>query len=74
MIVIYDHNECGLYYKTTTVTNLASARNINYDHKIVIYDRKKFTKLKYNLPLYETLIVQATGQNFLKLLWQNLQV
>jgi hypothetical protein len=74
MIVIYDHNDSGLSYGTTTVTNLASARNINYEHKIVIYDRKKHYKLKYNLPKYASLIVQATGQKFLKLLWQKLQV
>jgi hypothetical protein len=74
MIVIYDHNDSGQSYETTTVTNLASARNINYEHSIVIYDRKKHYKLKRNLPLYETFIVQATGQKFLKLLWQNLKV
>ncbi len=50
MIIIYDRNDNGLYYKTTIVANLALARSINYDHKgtlkfaaylmIVIYDPK----------------------------------
>ncbi len=34
MIVIYDHNDNGLYHKTTIVANLALARNINYDCKV----------------------------------------
>ncbi len=36
-IVIYDHNDNGLYYKTALVTNLALAMIINYDPRILIY-------------------------------------
>jgi hypothetical protein len=34
-IEIYNCNDSGLYYKTTIVTNLALARIVNYDNKIV---------------------------------------
>jgi len=34
MIVSYDRNDSGLYYKTTIVYNLALAWIVNYDHKL----------------------------------------
>jgi hypothetical protein len=50
MIIIYNHNDSGLYHKTTILANLALARSIRYDHEacyelkytftIVSYDRK----------------------------------
>ena len=50
MIVIYDRNDNGLYYKTMIIANLAFASSINYDCTgmlqfaaylmIVIYDPK----------------------------------
>jgi len=49
MIVIYDRNDSGLYYKTMIVTNLALARSVNYDHMIVTDDRKECYKLKLTL-------------------------
>ncbi len=59
-IVIYDHNDSGLYYKATIVTNLALARSVNYDRRIVIYDGEECHKLKRNLRLYKIFIEQAT--------------
>jgi hypothetical protein len=35
-IVIYDHNDNGLYYKTTILANLALAKSVNYDHKVTL--------------------------------------
>ncbi len=63
-IVIYDLNYSGLYYKTTIVTNLALARSINYDRRILIYNHKDCYKLKRNLQSYKTFTVQATEQNY----------
>jgi hypothetical protein len=34
MIIIYDCNDNGLYYKTMIVANLALARSVNYDCKV----------------------------------------
>ncbi len=42
MIVIYNHNDSGKYYKTMIVANLVLARSINYDRKVSC-------KLKYKL-------------------------
>jgi len=33
-IVIYNHNDNGLYYKTTIIANLAWPRSVNFDHKV----------------------------------------
>jgi hypothetical protein len=38
MIVINDRNDCGQYYKTTILTNLALARSINYNCKLRLYN------------------------------------
>jgi hypothetical protein len=53
MIVISDHNDNGLYYKTTIianltmiVANLALARSINYDRKVCC-------KLKCTFKIYK---------------------
>ena len=34
MVVIYDCNDSGQYYKTTILTDLAIAKSVNYDHKV----------------------------------------
>jgi hypothetical protein len=34
LIVIYDLNSIGLYYKTTILVNLPLDRSIIYDHKV----------------------------------------
>jgi hypothetical protein len=44
----------------TIVTNVAITRSVNYDRRIVIYNRKECHKLKRNLQLHNTFIVQAT--------------
>ncbi len=68
MIVIYDYNDSGLYYKITIVTCLALARNINYDRKNVIYNFNQcYNKLKHNLRLYKTFVVLATRVCSIKL-------
>jgi hypothetical protein len=33
-IVINNHNDNDLYYKTTIKANLALVRSVNYDHKV----------------------------------------
>ncbi len=49
-IIIYDHNDNGLYYKTTIVANLTLARSINYNHKVrcklkrYLYDHKLWSQ------------------------------
>ncbi len=34
MIVIYDHNDRGLYYKLMILANLTLARSVNYYHNL----------------------------------------
>ncbi len=53
-IIIYDHNDNCLYYKTTIVANLtmiianlALARSINYDHKVCCKLKRTFTIVNY---------------------------
>ncbi len=58
MIVIYDRNDSGQYYKTTIITNLGARR--------IIYDRKERYKQKRNSRLYLTFTVQATVDNYLQ--------
>ncbi len=58
--VIYDRSDSGLCYKTTIVINLALARSVNYNRRIVIYDRNECYKLKCNLRSNKIFIVQAT--------------
>jgi hypothetical protein len=65
MIVIYHHNDNGLYFKTTIVAiltmiiaNLALARSINYDHKVCCKLKRTFMIVNYNPKPF---IVQATG-------------
>ncbi len=70
MIVIYDRNDNGLYYKTTIVANLtmvianlALARSVNNDHKVRCKLKRTFTIINYNPKPF---IVQATGANVIK--------
>jgi hypothetical protein len=65
MIVIYDCNDNGPYYKTTIVANLtmiianlALARSINYYHKVLCKLKNTYMILNYNPKPF---IVQATG-------------
>jgi hypothetical protein len=65
MIVIYNHNDNGLYCKTTIVTNLttiianlALARSVNYDHKVRCKLKRTFTIINYDPKPF---IVQTTG-------------
>ncbi len=70
-IVIYDHNDNGLYYKTTIVANLttivaklALARSINYDRKVRCKLKRTFTMVNYNPKPF---IVEATELYTIKL-------
>jgi hypothetical protein len=49
MIVIYDHNDTGRYYKTMILANLALAMSINYDRKTFIVQATEvvLTKLHF---------------------------
>jgi hypothetical protein len=60
-IVIYDRNDNDLYYKTIIVANLALARSVNYNRKTeaYLYERKLRS---------QTLIVQATGSQNVRLI------
>jgi hypothetical protein len=65
MIIIYDHYDNGLYYKTTIaanltkiVANLPLARSVNYDHKVHCKLKHTFMIINYN---HKPFIVQATG-------------
>ncbi len=65
LIVIYDCNDNGLFYKTTIVANLtiivanlALARSINYDHKVCCKLKRTFTIINYDPKPF---IVQATA-------------
>ncbi len=49
MIVIYDHNDSGLFHETTIVTKLALTVIVKYDPTIVINDHKVCYKLKRTL-------------------------
>jgi len=62
-IVIYDHNDNGLYYKgttvanlTTIVANLALSRSVNYDRKV--HWKSTFMIINYDTKPF---IVQANG-------------
>jgi hypothetical protein len=64
-IVIYDHNDNGLYYKTkivanltTVVAKLALARIVNYDDKVCCKLKRTFTIVNYD---HKPFIVQAIG-------------
>jgi hypothetical protein len=57
MIIIYVHNDNGLYYKTMIVANLALARSINYDCKVCCKLKRTFTIVNYDPKPF---IVQAT--------------
>ncbi len=46
-IVIYDHNDNGLYYKTMIIANLALARSVNYDGKVHCKLKRTFTIVNY---------------------------
>ncbi len=48
MIVIYDYNANGLYYKTTILTNFALATNVNYDRKVRFELKCTFTIINYD--------------------------
>ncbi len=65
MIVIYDHYDNGLYYKTTIaanltkiVANLPLARSENYDHKACCKLKHTFTIVNCDPKPF---IVQSTG-------------
>ncbi len=47
-IVIYYHNDNGLYYKTTIVANLALARSVNYNRKVSCKLKRTFTIVIYD--------------------------
>jgi hypothetical protein len=54
-IVIYNHNDNGLYYKTTIianlttiVANLALARSVNYNHKVRYKLKHTFVIVNYD--------------------------
>jgi hypothetical protein len=64
-IVIYDHNDNSLYYKTTIVANLttiignlALARSVNYNHKVHWKLKRTLMIINYNPKPF---IVLATG-------------
>ncbi len=64
MIVIYNRNDNGLYYKTMIVANLtmivanlALARSINYDFKVCCKLKHTFTNVNHDPKPF---IVQAT--------------
>jgi hypothetical protein len=66
-VVIYDHNDNGLYYKTTIVANLttitanlALARRVNYIRKVCCKLKCTFTIANYDPKPF---IVQATGND-----------
>jgi hypothetical protein len=70
MIIIYNHYDNGMYYKTTIVPNLTMivdnlvlARSINYNHKVRCKLKHTFTIVNYDPKPF---IVQATGQQFFK--------
>ncbi len=46
-IVIYDHDDNGLYYKTGIIANLALARSLNYDRKVHCKLKLTITILNY---------------------------
>ncbi len=48
MIVIYDRNDNGLYYKTAIVANFALARSVNYNHKVRCKLKRTFTIVNYD--------------------------
>ncbi len=65
MIIVYDLNDNGLYYKTTIivnlttiVANLACARSVNYDHMVCCKLKRTFRIVNYDSKPF---IVQATG-------------
>ncbi len=65
-IVIYDHNDSGLYYETVILANLALARSVNYDPKVCCKLKCTCTIVSYDR---KTFIVQATshpGTNVIK--------
>ncbi len=63
MIIIYDHNDNGLYNTTIVanltmiVANLALARSVNYDRKVHCKLKCTFMIVNYNPKPF---IVQAT--------------
>jgi hypothetical protein len=57
MILIYNRNDNGLYYKTVIVANLAFARSINYDPKLCCKLKHTFMIVNYDPKPF---IVQAT--------------
>ncbi len=54
LCIIYNHNDSGLYYKTAILANLALARLVNYNRRIVNYDCKEGCKLFMVYNFYTT--------------------
>jgi len=70
-IVIHEHNNNGLYYKTTIIAYLATiiailalARSVNYICKVRCKPKCTFMIVNYDTKPF---IVQATRGNFIKL-------
>jgi hypothetical protein len=57
VIVIYNHNDTDLYYKTIILANLNLARGVNYNRKVHFKLKGTFTIVDYN---HKTFIVEAT--------------
>jgi hypothetical protein len=69
MIVIYNHNDTDLYYKTIILANLTLARSINYNRKVHFKLKGTFTIVDYN---HKTFIVEATDLASSKFLFTRL--
>ncbi len=57
MILIYDQNDSGQYFKTMALADLGLARNANYDCKVCCKLKRTFTIIIYDS---KTFIVQPT--------------
>ncbi len=67
MIVIYNHNDNGLYCKTVILANLALARSVNYDCKVCCKLNCTFTIVNYDRKIFIVQAIGHPGANVIKL-------